>query len=56
MWSEGVKTSEIYEGMTVQYGDNCMNKRKVYKLVERFRGWQTNVDDVSSRWPSNVPC
>jgi len=31
LWSDGVKTSEIYRRMTVQHDGNCMNLRKVYK-------------------------
>jgi len=29
MWLEGLKTSGIYRGMTVQYADKFMSHRKV---------------------------
>jgi transposase len=36
LWYEGMKTSEIYERMEVQFGDNCVSQSKVYEWVERF--------------------
>jgi hypothetical protein len=33
----------MYERMVAQYGDTYMNHRKVYELVERFRGGQMSV-------------
>jgi hypothetical protein len=41
LWSEGVKPSEIYRRMKVQYGDSCLSQGRVYEWVERFR----NDDD-----------
>jgi hypothetical protein len=40
---EGVRTSEIYRTMAVQYEDNCMTQKKVYEWVERFKGEWKNV-------------
>ena len=36
-WSEGVKPSEIYGRMKVQYGDSCLSQGRVYEWVERFQ-------------------
>jgi hypothetical protein len=30
LWSESVKTGEIYWIMTIQYGDNCVSQGKVW--------------------------
>jgi hypothetical protein len=35
-----MKASEIYGRMTVQYGNNCMSQKKVYKWMERLKGGQ----------------
>jgi predicted RNA-binding protein with PIN domain len=43
LWSVGVKTSDMYRRMTVQYGDNCMSGRKVYKRVEKVKAGHRNV-------------
>jgi len=45
LWSEGVKHSEIYRSMTVQYGDSCLSQRRVYEWVERFQNGRQNVSD-----------
>ena len=34
LWSEGVKPSEIYRRMKVQYGDSCLSQERVYEWVE----------------------
>jgi len=34
LWSEGVKPSEIYIRMKVQYGDSCLSQGRVYEWVE----------------------
>jgi len=34
LWSEGVKTGEIYRMTTIQCGNNCMNQRKIYDSEE----------------------
>ena len=34
LWSEGVKPSEIYRRMKVQYGDSCLSQGRVYEWVE----------------------
>ena len=36
LWLEGVKHSEIYRRMKVQYGDSCLSLGRVYEWVERF--------------------
>jgi hypothetical protein len=55
--SEGVKTSEIYREMTFRYGNNCMNKKKVYEWVERFIGGRISfVDDSCPGCASTVTC
>jgi copper oxidase (laccase) domain-containing protein len=38
LWSAGVETSEIHERTTIQYGDNFMSHRKVYKWMEKSKG------------------
>jgi len=45
LWSEGVKPSEIYRRMKVQYGDSCLSQGKVYEWVERFQNGRQNVSD-----------
>jgi len=55
LWSEGVKTGEIYGRMTVQYGDNCRGQSKVLEWVGRFKGGQTNVEARFER-PWTVTC
>jgi len=45
LWSEGVKPSEIYRRMKVQYGDSCMSQGRVYEWVERFQNGRQNVSD-----------
>jgi hypothetical protein len=39
LWSENVKTSEIYERMSVQYSGTCVGRRQVYEWVERDECW-----------------
>jgi len=43
LWSEGVKPSEIYRRMEVQYGDSCLSP--VYEWVERFQNGRQNVSN-----------
>jgi len=45
LWSEGVKPSEIYSRMKVQYGDSCFSQGRVYEWVERFQNGRQNVSD-----------
>jgi hypothetical protein len=47
LWSEGVKPSEIYRRMKVQYGDSCLNQGRVYEWMERFQNenGRQNVSD-----------
>jgi transposase len=45
LWSEGVKPSEIYRKMKVQYGDSCLSQGRVYEWVERFQNARQNVSD-----------
>jgi len=55
LWSEGVKHSEIYRRMTVQYGDSCLSQRTVYEWVERFQnGRQNDSDEQRSGRPVSV--
>jgi hypothetical protein len=55
LWSDEVKTVEMYGTMTVQYGENCMNQRKVEEWVEGFTGWRESVvHDVRYGRPSTV--
>jgi hypothetical protein len=56
LWSEGVKTSQIYRRMTVKY-DNCTSQLKLYECVERFNEVRTSVvDNASSGLPKTVTC
>ena len=43
VWSEVVKSSEIYRRMKVQYGDSCLSQGRVYEWVERFQNGRQNV-------------
>jgi len=45
LWSEGVKPSEIYQRMKVQYEDSCFSQGRVYEWVERFQNGRQNVSD-----------
>jgi len=45
LWSEGVKLSEIYRRMKIQYGDSCLSQGRVYEWVERFQNRRQNVSD-----------
>jgi hypothetical protein len=46
-----VKSSEIYEGVTVQYGHNYLSHWKVYEWVERFKVWRRSVDGALAGLP-----
>jgi hypothetical protein len=39
-----VKTNDIYGSLSVQYGINITNKKKVLESMERFKVRQTSVD------------
>jgi len=41
--SEGVKPSEIYRRMKVQYGDSCLSQGRVYEWVESFQNGRQNI-------------
>ena len=51
LWSEGVKTSEIYRRMEVQYGDSCLSQERVmngwkdFKLEDKTSVMNTGVGD-----------
>ena len=45
LWSEGVKTSDIYRRMEVQYVDSCLSQERLYEWVERFQNGRQNVSD-----------
>ena len=45
LWSKGVKPSEIYRRMKVQYGDSCLSQGRVYEWMERFQNGRQNVSD-----------
>jgi hypothetical protein len=45
LWSEGVKPSEIYKRMKVQYGDSCLSQGRVYEWVDGFQNGRQNVSD-----------
>ena len=45
LWSEGVKPSEIYRRMKVQYRDSCLTQGRVYEWVERFKNGRQNVSN-----------
>jgi len=45
LWSEGVKPSEIYRRMNVQYGDSCLSQGRVCEWVESFQNGRQNVSD-----------
>jgi hypothetical protein len=43
--------------MTVQYEDECMSQRKVYKWMEKVKEGQTRVtDDANSGQPMTIIC
>ena len=50
LWSEGVKPSEIYRRMKVQYRDSCLSQGRVYEWVERFQNGRQNVSESVCRW------
>ena len=37
LWSEGVKPSEIYRTMKVQYGDSCLSEGRVCDVWKGFK-------------------
>lgn len=43
--AEGVKPSEIFSRMLIQYGKSCMNRANFYKWVDRFKSGRTSVGD-----------
>jgi hypothetical protein len=45
LWSEGVKPSEIYRIMKVQYGDSYLGQGRVYEWVEGFQNGRQNISD-----------
>jgi hypothetical protein len=49
LWSEGVKLSEIYRRMKVQYGDSSLSQGRVYEWVEGFQNGQQSVSDEHQR-------
>jgi transposase len=49
LWSEGVKPSEIYGRMKVQYGDRCLSQGRVYEWVQRFQNGRQNISDEHRR-------
>jgi transposase len=49
LWSEGVKPSEIYGRMKVQYGDSCLSQGRVCEWVERFQTGRQNISDEHRR-------
>jgi hypothetical protein len=46
--TEGVKTSEIYGQVIVQYGHNFMNQKRVNKWPERFKWYEVSAIDMHS--------
>ena len=47
LWSEGVKPSETYRRMKVQYGDSYLSEGRLYEWVERFQnGSKTSVTNT----------
>jgi transposase len=49
LWSEGVKPSEIYGRIKVQYGDSCLSQGRVYEWVERFQNGRQKISDKHHR-------
>ena len=45
LWSEGIKTHEIFRRMLAQYGEHCIAKKSVYKWVDRFKSGRTTLDE-----------
>jgi hypothetical protein len=43
VWSEGVKTGEMYGRLTAQHVDKYMRQRKVYGWVEILKGGRTCI-------------
>jgi hypothetical protein len=57
LWSDVVKTGEIYRRMIVCYVDNCMSQRKVCKWVKGCKGGQTSIPvDVCCAYSYTVTC
>jgi len=55
LWSEGVKTGEIYGRLIIQYDHHCKNRRKVYGCVKRLKWLRADAVDVCYGWPWIVP-
>jgi hypothetical protein len=34
LWSEAMRTCDVYGRMKDQYGDNCMSQKKIYEWVK----------------------
>jgi hypothetical protein len=47
-----VKSIEIYEGLTVQYGHNYLSHWKVYDWVERFKAGRRSVGGALAGLPN----
>jgi hypothetical protein len=56
LWSEGVKTGEVYGRTAVQYGGNYMSQSKVYEWVEGFKVGRSTVEDTPSGWLKTETC
>ncbi|CAK9816246.1 Histone-lysine N-methyltransferase SETMAR [Anthophora plagiata] len=41
--AKGVKPSEIFSRMLIQYGKSCMNRANFYKWVDRFKSGRTSL-------------
>jgi len=46
LWAEGVKGAEIHARLCIQYGDNALPQRSIYKWIEMFKKGQTSVMDA----------
>ena len=42
LFSESVKPIEIHRRMSIQYGDRCMSRTKVYEWTEKFKNGITS--------------
>jgi hypothetical protein len=53
LFAEGVKPVEIIRRMHAQYGDTCLPRSKIYKLIDHFKNGRTSVcDEERSGRPS----
>ena len=45
LWSEGVPGAEIHQRLSAQCGDSALQRRSVYKWIEKFQHGRTSMKD-----------